>query len=200
MLISDYLSSYLVHVLIRNHTIEKNVSEIYQYCFNYIFELLFCYLALRIASIFLSIPVFAPLFFAVIMPFRSVCGGFHASTRWRCALLSYGCFIVSYIVYMLTQSLPNLYWLISFYTIIGILYVFPAVTHKNRNFSHSQKRRQHILRHVLCIIWSFLFSMAYLRNLSLYFHLMTICVTIVLVNLLIAVMITRRTGGYSIDI
>ena len=199
MLISDYLSSCLIHLLVRNHTIEKNESEIYRYCFNYIFELFFYYLALQIASIFLFVPTFAPLFFAVIMPFRSVCGGFHASTRWQCALLSYGCFIVTYIVYLLTQSLPNLCWLISFFTVIGILYVFPAVTHKNRNFSHNQKRRQHILRHVLCIIWSFLFCMAYLLNLSLYFHLMTICVTIVLVNLLIAVMITRRTGGYFID-
>lgn len=199
MLIFDYISSSLVHLLVRNHTIEKNVSEIYQYCFNYIFELLFFYLALQIASIFLSVPVFAPLFFAVIMPFRSVCGGFHASTRWRCTLLSYSCFIMTYIVYLLTWSLPDLCWLISFFTVIGILFVFPAVTHKNRNFSHSQKRRQHKLRQILCIIWSFLFCIAYLLNLSLYFHLMTICVIIVLANLLIAVMITRRTGGYSID-
>lgn len=199
MLISNFLSSSLVQVLVRNDTIEKNVSEIYQYSFNYIFELIFFFLTLQTASIFLSVPVFAPLFFTVIMPFRSVCGGFHASTRLRCALLSYGCFIMTYIIYLLTWSLPDLCWLIFFSVVIGTIYVFPAVTHKNRNFSHRQKRRLQKLRHVLCVIWSVLFCMAYLLKLNLYFHLMTICVTIVLLNLLIASLATRRTGGYSID-
>lgn len=54
MLISDFLSSSLVHVLVRNDTIEKNVSEIYQYSFKYIFELIFFFLVLQTASIFLS--------------------------------------------------------------------------------------------------------------------------------------------------
>ncbi len=199
MIISNFLSSRLVQILVRNHTIEKSVSEIYQYSFNYIFEIIFFFLALQTASIFLSVPAFAPLFFTVLMPFRSVCGGFHASTRLRCTLLSYGCFFITYIVYLLTRSWPDLFWLISFYLVIGALYVFPAVTHKNRNFSEEQKKRQHKLRHIFCVIWSILFCMVYLLNLKFYFHLITICVTIVLVNLLIAVLATRKKGGYSID-
>lgn len=199
MLLSDLFSSFLVRVLVKNHTIEKDVSEIYKYCFDYIFGLIFFFLILQTVSIFLSVPAFAPLFFTIIMPFRSVCGGFHASTRLQCALLSYGCFIITYIIYLLTWSLPDLYWLISFFIVTDTLYVFPAVTHKNRNFSHSQKKRMRKFRHILCVMWSVLFCIAYLLRLNLYFHLMAICVTIVLLNLLIAVFITRRTGGYSID-
>lgn len=199
MLISDFLSSCLVHLLIRNHTIEKDQSEIYKYSFHYIFELVIFFLVLQTVSIFLSVPAFAPLFFAIVMPFRSVCGGFHASTRLRCTLLSYGCFFMTYILYLLTRALPDLYWLIFFYIVTGTLYVFPAITHKNRNFSPEQKKRHRNLRHVLCVIWSALFCMAYLLHLNLSFHLMTICVTIVLVNLLTAVLVTQRKGGYSID-
>lgn len=199
MFISNFLSSRLVQVLVRNHIIEKNVSEIYKYSFNYIFEFISFFLALQMVSIFLSVPAFAPLFFAIFMPFRSVCGGFHASTRLRCALLSYGCFIMTYIIYLLTRAWPDRFWLISFFLVIGTLYVFPAVTHKNRNFSGEHKKRHHKLRHILCVIWSFLFCMVYLLNLKFYFHLLTICVTIVLVNLLTAVLVTWRKGGYSID-
>lgn len=199
MFISSFLSSRLVQILVRNHTIKENVSEIYEYSFSYIFEFVFFFLALQTASIFLSVPAFAPLFFAVLMPFRSVCGGFHASTRLRCALLSFSCFILAYTVYLLTRAWPDLFWLISFYLVIGTLYVFPTVAHENRNFSEEQKKRQHKFRHVFCVIWSLLFCMVYLLKLKFYFHLMTICVTIVLVNLLIAVVYTRRKGGYSID-
>ncbi len=62
MFISNFLSSRFVQLLVRNHTIEKIVSDIYQYSFNYIFEIIFVQYRINITFlILLCACVYAPL-------------------------------------------------------------------------------------------------------------------------------------------
>ncbi len=86
---SKYLGRYLAHYLVKNKFISEEEYSIYQYCIDYIIEMGIFFFILEAISILLGSPLYGILFFSIITPLRSICGGVHASSKLVCTLLSF---------------------------------------------------------------------------------------------------------------
>lgn len=194
-----YISNQLTRFLYQNNYIHEKEREIYRYCLNYFFSLLFYFINIQIISILFQHPSCAIIFFLIVIPMRGVCGGYHAPTQKKCSFLSYGAFLLSLFLLPITQKIPTICWIIFFTMSIAIILRLPGITHENRNFSMEQKRKQHFGKQVICTLLSVFFLLTLCLHLKHYFHFITICVMIVLVNLFFARICSYRKGGYSID-
>lgn len=199
MMFSKYLSRYLAHYLVKNKFIGEEEYSIYQYCIDYIIEMGIFFLILENISILLGSPLYGILFFSIITPLRSICGGVHASSKLACTLLSYFSFFFTYFLLMYLDRMPVIYWVILFVFDILFLFLAPTIVHNNRSFHIKQKRRHKQFRYVLNTILLLVFIISVLMNQTFLYHIVTLCVSIVVISMISAILISSFRGGYSYD-
>lgn len=137
----ENVSKFIADVLSEQGAISKSETDICTYGLE-----VFISSVLEIASIFV-ISAFAGnfletvLFFAAFIPLRIYAGGYHASTKLRCYLLSllvYGAFT------FVMHALPNtayapLNMLFAAFSLSAVLIAAPIV-HKNKNVSDTERK------------------------------------------------------------
>ena len=200
MILSNNLSKLLATFLLKNDYIDSEQLPIYVYCLNYILEQLFFFIVIEVLSCILGLPVLGILFFSTIVPLRSFCGGFHASARGWCIFLSYGCFFLTYFLCNIMDNLPVFFWIIFFFICLMLLYFLPIVIHKNRHFTREQMDKMLKYKRISCILSYFLFAIFFVLDINKCYHILTICVSIILSSVAIALLMARQKGGYFFDI
>ena len=98
MFSSNALSKHITKKLSQRNIIDTQHCPIYEYCISYLLELIIFFFTLEIISIVLGRPMEGILFFLIVVPLRSLCGGFHATSRGKCTILSYSCYLVAHFV------------------------------------------------------------------------------------------------------
>lgn len=173
MFSSNALSKHITKKLSQRNIIDTQHCPIYEYCISYLLELIIFFFTLEIISIVLGRPMEGILFFLIVVPLRSLCGGFHATSRGKCTIL---------------------------FTLTVLFLLFaPSVIHKNRHFNSEQKKKNKHFRYLFLLLTCLIFAITYYSQQIYYFHMTVICVNIVVANMLIAMIISNVKGGYSYD-
>lgn len=199
MYLSEYLSEKVVQNLLNGQYITEEHSSVYRYCIDYVLELVIFFLVLEVISIFLGNVCIGTIFFLIVVPLRSVCGGIHAPSKWLCTFCSYLCFFVTVFLFWFLQDMPDLFWKIMFILDNLFLYFIPSITHKHRCFSQMQKRKRKRFRFVFLTIVIVLFIVSSIFQIGFCYQMTALCVTIVVINMLISILVTYFKGGYSFD-
>lgn len=199
MFLSNALSKQITKKLFQNNLIPTQEYAIYEYCISYLLELIIFFFTLETISIILKRPMEGILFFLIVIPLRSLCGGFHASSRGKCTILSYSCYLSTHYFSEILSDTKTFYWVILFIFTILFLLFSPSVIHKTRQFHNRQKKKNRYLRCLFLLLICILFALTYYMRQIYYFHTTVICVIIVAVNMFVAMIISNIKGEYSYD-
>lgn len=81
------VASLIVEILIRNNIIKVQQAEVYQYGLEILISsLLNCCITVVCGLLFRCLAA-ALLYFLMFAVLRSICGGYHAKTYWKCNLV-----------------------------------------------------------------------------------------------------------------
>lgn len=199
MFAAEYISEKIVQYLLTRQYITEEHSSVYTYCIDYVLELAIFFMVLETISIFLGNVCIGAIFFLTVVPLRSVCGGIHAPSRWLCTFFSYLCFFVTVFLLWYLQDMPDPFWKVMFIIDNLFLYLVPSVTHQNRCFSQMQKRKQKKFRFAFLSIEILFFIVSSIFQIKFCYEMITLCVTIVVINMLLSIAVTYFKGGYSFD-
>lgn len=165
---SKTIASFFTH----KRFISKNQIETYTYCFEFLLStLLFSSSIIFIA--WMNNAIVPSIFFYIsFYYFRSVLGGFHAKSHFRCYVLSITTFFIFLVLYRLLNTNTNItliFLLLSSYLIIR----YAPIAHKNRLFSYEEYRyfRKKSL-YSLFLFWILVLSLIMLQ-----FHQTAFCIS-----------------------
>ena len=138
--------------LILRCIISENERSIYQYGLEVFLETLIAYLSIFVLALIFGDTLETIAFLIAFMLLRTYTGGFHASTRFRCYVLSlcmYGCFSVILFVFpekwIAHATLSNAFFT---FAIVGI---FSPVVHENRHLEIQERQRYRKLSIIICM-------------------------------------------------
>lgn len=94
----NYISNKFVDYLIKNNEVRKDDREMYLYCISTSLEMLFNIIITLLIGVLLDKSLKTLLFLLLIIPLKSISGGYHAER-------SGSCFILSILIYLLSVSL-----------------------------------------------------------------------------------------------
>lgn len=183
---------FVSQILADNHTIQKNEQAIYAYLFDYVIENVIYFFNLILIGLFCKKLDVALCYIFVTTPLRQFTGGYHASSRSLCTILSYGIFLsvllcVPFMAYKLRSTLFLMYilgW-------ITILRIAPVET-KHKKFNASQKHNLHNKCVHTCIIITLLYIFLWHINAFLGCATISVCVILDVVGLFIGIIKNRR--------
>lgn len=137
-LIANHITNYFI--------IKKIISEdkatIYKYGFEILISSIVYIGILLVVSILSSTFIQSILFFVSFFIARSVCGGFHANTYFKCHLLfSINHILVILLLYILKNSYYALVPICIFFLCSVIIFIFAPVDHKNKRFIKTEFQR-----------------------------------------------------------
>lgn len=163
----SYISNNLIDVLIKNNKINDSERDMYFYCIKTTIEMLFNIIITLIIGIIWCKPFETTAFLCLIIPLRSISGGYHAEKSITCFFLSIG-------IYLLTMEISSILILSSFeasaiYIVLILLigYLTPVdSTHKKLNAQERNKQRKKF--GVLAIVVSLIFLMLILAKYTKY--------------------------------
>lgn len=99
MLISHFFSDMLAEVLNANGVIDDADMSQYEYCLEYLFDIIFYNFSLILFGCMLHDILGAILYIFCVSLIKSVGGGYHAASRLICSILSYSIFLTAMLTY-----------------------------------------------------------------------------------------------------
>lgn len=193
MIISDRIGRKISELMLSEGVIKETETDIYSYCYSYLLDKLIYTAYIIIVAIVLRQPFSIIVFFSVLLPLRTICGGVHADTQLKCSILS---FLVPPSIICLSVSFqPHIITSLGTFAIsLVILLIFAPVGNKNNMISESKRQK---LKKTL-IIYSF--PLVIMLALYMYLGLQNLIFMTVLCTLFCAVAVilgiikNRRTG------
>lgn len=128
----ENISAYTARFLVQYGVINKKDIEIYKYGIEVFFLFTMDLLSIFILSLFIGNFIETICYFLAFMPLRFFSGGYHATTRLRCYIISLVAYIIfSIIIAIDFQKITRI--LMVFITLFSLLVVvlFAPVVHKN---------------------------------------------------------------------
>lgn len=190
MILSNAISKKLAKNLYLSGDIKESEYDAYRYCIDYFVELSLYFVITFFIGVLLGYPLLGLLNCIIIIPIRSVCGGYHASSRLRCTIMSYGYFFIIYFILQHYTYINEKIWCIIFLACALTIFFSPSTISINY-FSGRQKARQVLLRRffpvILCISYlvTFSFEMDYV------YPVIVICTLFAVLNMLIGIFTTK---------
>lgn len=150
----ECLVRVLTDRLILRGIISENERPIYQYGLEVFLEMILAYLSILILALIFGNIFETVVFLFVFMLLRTYTGGFHASTRFRCYVLSlcmYGCFSIILFVFpenwISDVAMGNA--LITFVTVS----VLSPIVHENRHVEVQERRYYRKVSIIMCMLF-----------------------------------------------
>lgn len=176
-----------------NEIIESQKKEIYFYCLDFTLDLILfnCSLLLIGGLLNLFLPSFV--YIVILVPVRMLAGGAHAKSPYSCFLLSYSIYFLTLFLSRLPYLImPGLYiLLISLLTLI--IWGLAPVENAHKHYTAAERTKiKKILFFLLFFIYAFAVLMLSWKQ-QLYYHMILICMCIVLINQCIALCMNHRT-------
>ena len=193
MILSKKISKKITDTLVTNEIIESQKKEIYFYCLDFALDLILfnCSLLLIGGLLNLFLPSFV--YIVILVPVRMLAGGAHAKSP-------YSCFLLSYSIYFLTLFLSRLPYLImpGLYTLLismltVMIWVLAPVGNAHKHYTDAEITK---IKKKIFFLLFFIYAFAVLMlswEQQIYYHIILICMCIVLINQCIARCLNHRT-------
>lgn len=193
MVISNIVSQSITNNLVICGNITDSDSEAFKYCIDYMLELTVYFLITFLIGLLGGYPLLGIMNFIIMIPIRSVCGGYHSSTRFGCAVLSYGYYLLMLISLHYYSYITNEVWCVLF--IIGVITIHfnPKAISRN-NFTHNQHMKHIILQKLISITLCVCYYIAYTLHIHQLYQIISICTFFALLSIL-ASYFTGRTDN-----
>ena len=193
MILSKKISKKITDTLVTNEIIESQKKEIYFYCLDFALDLILfnCSLLLIGGLLNLFLPSFV--YIVILVPVRMLAGGAHAKSPYSCFLLSYSIYFLTLFLSRLPYLImPGLYTLLISMLTVMILVLAPVGNaHKHYTDAEIKKIKKKIF-FLLFFIYAFAVLMLSWEQ-QIYYHIILICMCIVLINQCIARCLNHRT-------
>lgn len=163
---SHFLSCKIADFLVQQQQVPEEEWEIYQYGYDtLIYSMEQTILILIIGTLLHQIPG-TLLYIAAYFFIRRYTGGYHASTRLSCTLLTLSTYILSLAIGNALAKAPHLLIIIGILQIIYyiLIYRYAPVEHPNKPLSDDQKKRNRQIGFVLSILFTFATLLCYLHS------------------------------------
>ena len=208
MILSKKISKKITDTLVTNEIIEPQKEGIYFYCLDFSLDLILFNCSLLLIGGLLGLFLPSLVYIIILVPVRMLAGGAHAKSPYSCFLLSYSIYFLTLFLSRLPYLImPGLYiLLISLLTLIiwGLAPVGNAHKHyttaeRIQNFyrdSAPEIRKLSKIKKILFFLLFFIYAFAVLMlswKQQLYYHMILICLCIVLINQCIARCLNHRT-------
>lgn len=186
MLGSVYISNILTNKLEKYNIIPAKYSRHYQFCFEYIFENVLFMLSLLTVSFLIREPIAGLIFISILLPMRSFCGGFHASSKNKCTLLSYIFFVVYLISVISINKIKPTSFLMLFLYFFGIilLCIISPIDTPAKRFNNTQKEKMKRLCLIYSIIITLIYLISYIYSITYICNSICICINMILITII----------------
>lgn len=184
MIISNLIATNITAQLVSTGDISEADSAAYKYCIDYILELMVYFTITSLLGLSCGYPLLGLLNFIIMVPVRSVCGGFHASSRVKCAILSYGYYILMILGLHYCTYINDKIWssiIISSALIIHCKKETISVNH----FTNRQKIKHTILKKIISIILSGAYLITYSMHMNEIYITISMCTFFSIISILI---------------
>lgn len=190
------VSEKILNFMCKNYDIPSNMKEIYQYGVEITISSIFNILLIIIASLVIGDFISGVIFLVCFIFLRSYCGGYHATTYFRCNIV----FLVTYVSVevasiLLSEVFPPDLWIAEVIILLAFLPVLIYAPVKNK---HKTLEKRKILK---CKMFSaIIYIIAAFLALFLYSHKsiygMTIIMTLMSIAVMILIEIFMQRRGY----
>jgi len=189
------LSNGITDILIESGAVPECKRKLYHYCISGIVEMGANLLITLAFGLVLGRFVETLLFLLIMLPFRTIAGGYHADS-------GRACFVISLLVYGTTLLLSSIWasfgsyiYSIGLYIIsVTVMLVLTPVDSKNKRLNANMKRKQKIKCLRLLLLFSVLFSLFCLINIRSFAFLMSCCMAAVAALLVAGKIKNYRSG------
>ncbi len=135
-----FLSHKMTCFFIRKNVIEQSEEETYDYCFEILLSTLMNLFSIIIIAVCTQTYLSSFLFIVIFMIMRSLSGGYHADTHFRCFLIL---LFVYFGLILSIKFLPNVFFISLIFNVFSlILYpILAPVEHYNNPMDKIKKRK-----------------------------------------------------------
>lgn len=184
MIISNLIATNITSSLVSTGDISEADSAAYKYCIDYILELMVYLLITSLIGLVCSYPLLGLLNFIIMIPIRSVCGGYHASSRAKCTILSYGYYILIMLgLHYYTHFNDKLLCLIVI--IAAVIIHYNKKTISVNRFTYLQKVKHTIIKKTISIILCGTFLITYSLHMRQIYMTISMCTFFSIISILI---------------
>ena len=200
MIVSNYISKKITKEIIQYDFIDKTQKAAYEYCFDFVLDLLFYNLSLLFIGIAFHKPLLSIVYIITFNPLKMLAGGYHATSRLKCSFLSYSIYVtVLFLSNKITSVISNPFLLFFYIMMSALVIAFSPVTPPQHRFSKIE--RNHLKS--LCLFYSLLLFILYivlfLKVQTIYYSCMTLCLMILLICQIIGRIQYNKKGVESYD-
>lgn len=183
------LSENIASFLLRQDVIQKEEKEIYVYGFEYIISIAISIISILVTAITLNCMIETIGLVFGFMIIRSVAGGYHAKTHFRCQLSSYMVYLINILMLCAIDRYLNSLLILKLSILaVLIIFAFAPIDHPNKPFSEEEfiifkkKSRQFVVAlTVITFIGSLIFERYQILFLSIVFGVLTAAISILTV-------------------
>lgn len=146
-LLAKSISSFLVS----KSFITQQEHHIYSYCFEILLSEIIFWSAIFIIAFILGLIYPTIIYLLGFCLFRSIAGGYHASTRFRCFLLSISFYLLFILFFLYLSTSKNICFFFIIFAYLSFFF-FAPIDHKNKPFTEELYVN---LRHKLFLVMFF---------------------------------------------
>jgi len=149
------ISSDIVGVLLRNKIIDISEKAVYQYGFEILISsLVTCIIALAEGIVFKCLAA-SIIYFLIFAVLRTICGGYHCQTYFRCNLVFavVTAVVISFYKFIPVESFSEMHYTSILLSLL-ITYFYTPVENKNKPLSENQKKSAHFFGTITVIVLS----------------------------------------------
>lgn len=192
LIISHYLSQKTTTHLQKHHIIEQAYAEEYAYCFEYLFDLILYNASLVLLGCIFHDIIGSLIYILCMSALKSVAGGFHASKRYICSILSYSLYFVILLLYKpmyincsFIKENNRLYMEILYFIIALIIIIFSPVENISNTFSANERRKLKNCTIILFVFITIAFFSFKFATTDQYCFLIILCLFATMLNQII---------------
>lgn len=206
MIMSEIISNKITNALATNKMIDTKLTKVYQYSLEYLLDIIIYNLSILLLGWLLRCFLLSLLYLIVTTFLRKFSGGFHASTRLQCSILSYFFYFITIFStriffnytkwYSFLFSKPNVATSIYLCAALLIVILSPVI-HPNKHMNYNDKRRLKKNTALTILIISIFFYILLKNRLQIYCLLIIICMMVNIISLVTAKILYRRKSNES---
>ena len=146
----EFLVRKATHFLTRHGAIDAQDEDIYEYGLYTLFCDIIDFSVTLVLAILLKRVVQSVLYYIAFIGLRRLCGGYHATTRIRCFIISMVTYVISIGLIFLSQPMP---WLCLIFVPVSVLiiFLFAPVGHENNPLSPGEQQRMRRNGRLYCV-------------------------------------------------
>lgn len=206
MIISEILSNKITKVMEDNQIIKSELYPAYQFCFEYIFDIIIYNASIIIIGYLLHSFFLSLLYITIMTPLRKFSGGIHAPTKLLCSILSFSIYFS--VIFLSNIDYQNYFGnlrsfnysfvlLVVYFISVLLIIIISPVVHPNKPIDNKNKTRLKSLLILTLAVISIFFLYFTKKGLQKYYLLIIMCIIIVLISLILGKRIYRRESNES---